>query len=199
VAPWIAGADDLDGLTTTLTLAFEGDPLWRWAFPEPGHLEPLWRFYLQSALRRYRGVWVSGDYAAAAVWIPPGGSELTDEEEEERVEPLIRGLIGERTPDMMTLIERFDESHPAEPPHYYLSLLGTHPDRRGEGLGMALLADTLAQIDGEGAHAYLESSNPANDARYERVGFEKAGEFSTPDGAERVTTMWRKARRGRSR
>jgi GNAT superfamily N-acetyltransferase len=189
----LAGPDDLDGLTNTLTLAFENDPLWRWAFPEPGTLEPLWRFFVGSALRRYPSVWVSRDCAAAAVWIPPGGSELT-EEEEERLEPLIRSLIGERTPDVMTLIDRFDEAHPAERPHYYLSLLGTHPARRGEGLGMALLADNLARIDEEGAHAYLESSNPANDARYERVGFERVGEFFTPDGAHTVTTMWREAR-----
>ena len=93
----------------------------------------------------------------------------------------------------MALIDRFDEAHPADPPHYYLSLLGTHPDRRGEGLGMALLGDTLARIDDEAAHAYLESSNPMNDPRYERVGFRKIGEFSTPDGAHTVATMWREA------
>jgi ribosomal protein S18 acetylase RimI-like enzyme len=192
VAPRVATEADLEGLTNTLTLAFEHDPLWRWAFPEPGTLEPLWRFFIGSALRRYPSVWVSRDYAAAAVWIPPGGSELT-EEEEERLEPLMRSLVGERTPEVMTLIDRFDDAHPAEPPHYYLSLLGTHPDRRGEGLGMALLGDTLARIDDEAAHAYLESSNPMNDARYERVGFRRIGEFSTPDGAHTVATMWREA------
>jgi hypothetical protein len=31
---------------------------------------------------RYPWVWISGDYAAAAVWIPPDGSELTEDEEE---------------------------------------------------------------------------------------------------------------------
>jgi GNAT superfamily N-acetyltransferase len=192
VAPRVATEADLDGLTNTLALAFEGDPLWRWAFPAPGTLEPFWRFFVESALRR-SCAWVSGDYAAAAIWIPPGQSELTDEEEEQ-VEPLVRSLLGDRTAEVMVLIDRFDETHPAEPPHYYLSLLGTHPDRRGEGLGMALLADTLARIDEEGAPAYLESSNPANDARYERLGFLKVGEFSTPDGAHTVATMWREVR-----
>jgi GNAT superfamily N-acetyltransferase len=192
MAPRLAEAGDLDGVTATLALAFEGDPLWRWAFPEPGTLEPFWRFFVASALRR-RCVWVSGDFAAAAIWIPPGESELT-EDEEEQVEPLIRELIGERTPDVMALIDRFEEAHPAAPPHYYLSLLGTHPDRRGEGLGMGLLAGTLACIDDERAPAYLESSNPANDARYEGAGFRKVGEFSTPDGEHTVATMWREAR-----
>jgi hypothetical protein len=39
--------------------------------------------------------------------------------------------------------------------------------------------------------AYLESTNPANDRRYEGVGFERVGEFSTPDGQHMVSTMWR--------
>jgi GNAT superfamily N-acetyltransferase len=192
VAPRVATHADVEGLTNTLTLAFEHDPLWRWAFPEPGTLEPFWRMFIGSALR-YRLVWVIDSYAAAAAWIPPGGSELT-EEGEEQVEPLLRSLIGDRTPLVMTLLERFEEAHPRDRPHYYLSLLGTHPDRRGEGLGMALLAENLARIDEEGGHAYLESSNPANNARYEGVGFDQVGEFFTPDGAHTVATMWREAR-----
>jgi GNAT superfamily N-acetyltransferase len=191
-APRTAVAADVDGLTNTLTLAFAGDPLWRWAFPELGTLEPLWRYFVQSALR-YDWTWVAGPHAAASVWIPPGGTELTDAEEEQ-VEPMIRGLIGDRATEVMTLLERFEEAHPRERPHYYLSLLGTHPAHRGSGLGMALLDHNLARIDAEGAPAYLESSNPANDVRYERVGFEQVGELSTPDGAHKVATMWREAR-----
>ena len=192
MAPRLATEDDLDSLTNTLTLAFENDPLWRWVFPEPGTLEPFWRFFIGNALR-YPCVWVTGDFDAVAIWIPPGGSELTDEAEQQ-VEPLLGSLIGARTPTVMSLLDRFDQAHPSEPPHYYLSLLGTHPDRRGEGLGMTLLADTLARIDEQGSPAYLESSNPANDTRYERLGFRKVGEFSTPDGAHTVATMWRDAR-----
>jgi hypothetical protein len=30
----VATRDDLDGVTETLTAAFESDPLWSWAFPE---------------------------------------------------------------------------------------------------------------------------------------------------------------------
>jgi hypothetical protein len=42
--------------------------------------------------------------------------------------------------------------------------------------------------------AYLESTNPENDKRYERLGFVRRGEFSTPDGQHTVTTMWREPR-----
>jgi GNAT superfamily N-acetyltransferase len=89
------------------------------------------------------------------------------------------------------LLDRFEASHPREEAHYYLSLLGTDPDRRGEGLGKALLIQNLKLMDAEGIPAFLESSNPANNARYEQLGFRQLGEFTTPDGARTVATMWR--------
>jgi GNAT superfamily N-acetyltransferase len=180
---------DLDGLTATLTAAFETDPLWSWAFPDPKDLAVWWRFLIASALR-YPCVWVTGDYAACSVWIPPDGSEITEEEEEE-IEPLLDRLLGPRAPDLMALLERFEASHPRARPHYYLSLLGTHPDYRGRGIGMGLLAENLASMDAEGVPTYLESSNPDNNSRYERLGFRQVGEFTTPDGTRTVATMWR--------
>jgi GNAT superfamily N-acetyltransferase len=183
---------DLDGVTMTLTAAFEHDPLWSWAFPDPKDLEVWWRFHIRSALR-YPWVLIAGDYEAASLWIPPGRIELT-EEEEEMVEPLLRDLIAARAPDVLEVLDRFDASHPGDEPHHYLSLLGTHPDHRGKGLGMQLLAESLERIDAEHMPSYLESSNPGNDARYEGVGFRRIGEFSTPDGSRVVGTMWRDAR-----
>jgi GNAT superfamily N-acetyltransferase len=185
----VATASDVDGLTETVSLAFRDDPLWSWAFPDPTRIDGWWRFLIGSALR-YPWTWVAGDYAAVAVWIPPSGVELT-EEEEERLEPLLKGLDMSRAPAIMQLLERFEDSHPHERPHYYLSLLGTHPDHRGKGYGMGLLEENLRQIDDAGMPAYLESSNPANDRRYEKLGFTRTGAFSTPDGQHSVSTMWR--------
>ena len=147
---------------------------------------------IKSALR-YPWVWITSGHTAASVWIPPEGSELTAQEEAS-VEPLLEELLGARSGDVMELLERFDASHPTGEPHYYLSLLGTHPDHRGQGVGMALLAENLARIDEQSMPAYLESSNPDNDKRYERLGFRRVGEFSTPDGSRKVASMWREAR-----
>jgi GNAT superfamily N-acetyltransferase len=187
--PRVAQPSDVEGLTATLTAAFEADPLWSWVFPDSEDLAVWWRFHIASAVR-YPWVWIAGDYAAASLWIPPGAAELTDDEEE-RVEPLLRDLIGSRAPAVIELLESFESSHPRERPHYYLSLLGLHPDHRGQGLGMGLLAENLRVVDAERVPAYLESSNPANNERYERLGFRQVGEFSTPGGERTVATMWR--------
>jgi GNAT superfamily N-acetyltransferase len=188
----VAVSADLDRLTATLWAAFASDPLWTWAFPGAEKLDVWWRFLASSALR-HPSVWVAGDFDAVTVWIPPSASELTDAEEEQ-VAPLMRHLLGSRAPQVMQLLERFDESHPKDVPHYYLSLFGTHPLRRGRGIGMRLLAENLARIDEQRMPAYLESSNPANNARYERVGFERIGSFQTPDDMHTVATMWREPR-----
>jgi GNAT superfamily N-acetyltransferase len=189
----VATDADLEPATELLTAAFAADPVWGWAFPDRSDLEAWWRFSIRSALR-FPWVRVLGDFAAVAIWIPPGESELTAQEEAE-VEPMIRDLAGPRAEQLLELLERFESSHPDRPPHYYLSLLGTDPARRGHGHGMALLEQCLAAIDAEGMPAYLESSNPANDPRYERRGFRRVGEFNRPDEELTVATMWRDVRK----
>jgi GNAT superfamily N-acetyltransferase len=115
-------------------------------------------------------------------------------EQDERLAGLVAEYFGPAADDLMELLDRFDAAHPRAEPHYFLTLFGTHPDHRGQGIGMRLLAQNLEFIDAEHMPAYLESSNPANNRRYARVGFEPNGEFSYPGGGPVVTTMWRPAR-----
>ena len=140
----------------------------------PGGLVALLR--LSSALR-YRCVWVRGDYAAASVWIPPHGSELT-EEDEERVEPLLEQLVGPRASGL-ELVERFEASHPGALRTTTSPCLEPIPRYRGRGLGIGLLAENLARLgDAQGLPSYLESTNPDNNSRYERFGVEKGRRVS---------------------
>jgi GNAT superfamily N-acetyltransferase len=187
---------DAEQVTELFTLAFYDDPTWSWAFPDPDRRmeqhHAWWALYVHSAVP-HGWVWKTADGGAAAVWIPPGAPELSDEDEA-KVEPLLRGMLGAHAESVLTLVEHFDASHPRRSPHYYLSLLGTHPDHRGQGKGMGLLAANLARIDELGMPAYLESSNRANDHRYERLGFVPVGEFAAPGGEPTVACMWRDAR-----
>ncbi len=188
----VADPSELDALTDAMWSAFREDPLWKWAFPDHRKLAPWWRMLIGSALR-YPWVFVAGDFMAVSVWIPPGGHELT-KLQEEQVAPLMDELAGSRGPEVVELIERFGASHPKDPPHFYLSLVGTRPEYRGAGVGVGLLAENLVRIDELGMPAYLESSNSENHARYERLGFERIDEFTTPDGSRAVATMWREPR-----
>ena len=110
----------------------------------------------------------------------------------ERFTAATLGEAGAR--ELAALFERFEANHPPGPPHAYLSLLATHPDHRGKGVGQQLLAATLASWDAAGVPAYLESTNPANDHRYERAGFRRIGGFTTVRDKAPIATMWREVR-----
>ncbi|MGC9222090.1 MAG: hypothetical protein ACP5H2_12215 [Solirubrobacteraceae bacterium] len=132
---------------------------------------------------------------AVAVWIPPGCPEFGPEQER-RAEVLI-GTLPE--PDQRYLretLERFAAATP-EAAHYYLSLLCTHRDHRGRGVGMTPLAHTLTELDAGGHAAYLESTNPADLDRYRSVSFTDLGGFSLPNDGPYITTMWRARSRKR--
>lgn len=199
VVPAMVRADvsDADRIVTTLVSAFHDDPVWSWAFPDPRsrprQYEVIWGLYVRSALS-HDWVWMTEGAEAAAVWFPPEADELSPGDEQ-RLPGLLHELVGHRAPAVLALLERFEDNHPRAEPHFYLDLLGTHPDYRGQGLGMALLRRTLKTVDAEGMPAYLESTNPANNARYASVGFEVVGEFTGFPGGGPITTMWRPARR----
>ena len=76
--------------------AFYDDPLWSWAFPDDDRRldqhRACWRMCVEGAIR-YPWVRLTADGAATAVWIPPGGTEMTDEGAE-RLEALIVELLG---------------------------------------------------------------------------------------------------------
>jgi GNAT superfamily N-acetyltransferase len=184
---------DAEEVVELFSLAFFDDPTWSWAFPDPGarmeHYRAWWGLFVGSGIA-YGASRLAEDGSAAALWIPAGEPELSPEAEA-KVEPLLRELVGTHADAVLTLLERFEGNHPHDRPHHYLSLLGTHPDHRGQGKGMALLAESLAELDELGMPAYLESSNRANDRRYERVGFRVIGEFSAPGGSPTLGSMWR--------
>jgi GNAT superfamily N-acetyltransferase len=183
-----AALPDREVIETVITLSFREDPLWSTVLARPdgstAHHRELWRLFVEGALR-YRWTWMTGGGEAIAVWIPPGGTELTPELEIE-YEEFARTRLGTTAEDFLDLSDRFEAAHPRDQPHY--------PDHRGHGIGMRLLSDTLDVIDAEHLPAYLESSNPDNDPRYARLGFEPVGEILYRGVGPRVTTMWRAAR-----
>ena len=191
----VAAAADIEPIVSTLTTAFFDDPLWGPAFPDEARRAEqaavLWRLCVTSALR-YPWTLVTDIAEAVAVWIPPGGHELTESEEDGLEELLTTSSGASVARSVLGIFDQLEAAHPDEP-CFYLSLLGVHTDHRGQGIGMRLLADSLARIDALGAPAYLESSNPANNARYESVGFVARDRITTATG-HMVTTMWRPAR-----
>ena len=195
VSARLAVPADIGAITAAFATAFLDDPVWGPVFPDEsrraGQSAVMWRAYAVAALR-YPWTFVTPGVEAAAVWIPPGGEELTAEEAR-RLSELIEEAAGpDAAASAREIEERFAAAHPAGP-FFHLTILATHAGHRGKGLGMALLAETLTRIDALGEAAYLESTNPVNNERYQSVGFQPRAEITMPSGRT-VTTMWRPAR-----
>jgi len=187
-----ADESDLVMASRTIAEAFRDDPVWG-SVLESGHLgadtAELWRFFLLEA-RRSGTLHMTGERAdAVAVWIAPGHDEITAGDT-----AALRELIARRLPDRVALVDQlfevFEKHRPTEP-HAYLSLLATHPRHRGRGIAQEMLRADLAIWDAREVPTYLESSNPANDHRYARLGYRARERFLAPASGAPVTTMWR--------
>jgi len=189
-----AMASDLERATETITLAFATDPVWSVALAtgdgRTDHLATYWRFFVDAA-HAQDGLWLIDEGAAVSVWVPPGGQEL-DPAATASLEAFCEATFGlEGAGRLHELFDRFEANHPHAEPHAYLSLLATHPDHRGRGIGQTLLAGMLERWDRLGVAGYLESTNPANDHRYVRAGFRPIGAFRAVIDDAPITTMWR--------
>lgn len=184
---------DVDAITETIARAFADDPAWGPVLTRADggtdHRLPFWRHFAEGGIplgATYR----TDDGGAVALWIPPGADEMTEQQVESLTALVSATFPAEHADAMFALWDRFDETHPQDEPHMYLSLLATHPDHRGRGIAQQLVRENLERFDGQGLPTYLESTNPLNDARYERLGFRRTGGFAGwGDGV--ITTMWR--------
>ena len=186
---------DLPGIGRDLAAAFADDPLWRWLCPAPRTWTPRASAYFREDARTRLSagatLLVPSDGGAAAMWSAPDQWRSTASDLAHDLLPALR-LFRHRTVRATRLLALIERRHPTEP-HWYLAVLGTHPDRQGHGLGSSLIAPIADRCDGSGLGAYLESSKEANVAFYVRHGFEVVDSVSLGSGPP-MWLMWREPR-----
>ena len=179
-----------------LVRSFDDDPVSNFVFSGDRRRRLGLHSFFTTLIRRqylnFGHVYTTEDFGGAAVWGPPGRHRQGLKELFELL-PTVPFLMGTRMIRALQLLTEIDALHPKEP-HWYLSTLGTEPDRQGTGIGSALLTATLAQIDEEGMPAYLESSKERNVPLYARFGFEVIEEFRSRPGSPPLWRMWREPR-----
>ncbi|MEW6433149.1 MAG: GNAT family N-acetyltransferase [Myxococcota bacterium] len=175
--------------------AFAGDPAFRHALPDDARrvAQLTWlcarvmRFVELSGGR----VDVAGDGPrAVALWAPvtrawrePLGRLVRSGL---AATPFVLGLGAVRRLAALGRVTGALHAALAPVPHDYLLQLAVAPGEQGRGLGSALLREGLERSSRAGRAVWLETTNPANVAFYERHGFEVAGRRVAAEGVEVV-------------
>jgi ribosomal protein S18 acetylase RimI-like enzyme len=158
-----------------IVLAFAADPMTRWTWPDPRtYLAAMPRLVRAFGGKAFAGGSADciGDFAGAALWLPPG----VEPDQEAAGEVMRSTLTPSQYEKALALFSQMADYHPHEP-HWFLPLIGVDPAQQGKGLGDALMLHALARCDQDRTPAYLESSNPRNISLYRRHGFEPLGEI----------------------
>jgi GNAT superfamily N-acetyltransferase len=188
-----AAPHELPAVGALLAAAFTDDPVWSWLAGRPAAWdERATAWFTAEARSHHRGpgeVLVDHELRGAALWSPPKRWRPSNLEGARLAVPSIR-LFGRNTPRALRFLLAMEAEHPRDPGHWYLAVLGTHPDHQGRGVGAALVEAVTERCDQEGLPSYLESSKEANVAFYARLGF-VAREPLELLGGPRVWPMWR--------
>ncbi len=189
--------EERDAAACVLANAFADDPVFRYIlgsrWNNEQRLRHLFNESIATQLRKETHlVYRTDDGNAVALW------HHIDDWQTPPIE-LVRSLpatiraFGLSLPRAVRVLLSAEKVHPPEP-HVHLAFIGTRDTHKGKGHGSALLVSMIERCDERGVSAYLESTNPANDAWYARFGFVSRGQVPLPNGAPVVTAMWRDPR-----
>ncbi|MDR7278834.1 GNAT family N-acetyltransferase [Catenuloplanes atrovinosus] len=196
--PTITRAEASDAAWTTdlITRALEGHAPAVWLIPPRDRRHAILSRAIRTAVDAalvHGEVLCTPERNAVAVWLAHGAGDAWPTlpgRWDARVDA-ITAEFRDRFGRLATLLAAH---HPAEP-HHHLLFMAVEPNRRGEGLGSALLRAHHARLDAEGIPAYLVSGNPAARDLYARHGYRAADPLLLPDGAP-FWPMWRPSRPG---
>jgi ribosomal protein S18 acetylase RimI-like enzyme len=190
---------DVRALSRTLGRAFYEDPIMMWMLPDDARrAKSLPRMWATMARHHYLAgggaeVATNGsEVGAATLWDPPGRWKQAPFEEL-RMAPAFLLAFRSRMAGAQKIADIMKEKHPEEP-HWYLMSIGSDPAVRGKGFGSTLMRSRLDRCDAERAPAYLENTNPENEALYLRFGFVVTGEIKLPNGGPSMWPMSREPR-----
>lgn len=188
-----------DSRIKTLSAAFYNDPLAQFLFPHEEsrgkRLSAGLEFLLELSSKTWSAERANKKYAGVVGAAPP----------KEYPPPffhlmVVLSKLMWKTLSFMPLgvmkqwlhvFHRVEKMRPLQP-HWYILILGVHPDYQGQGLGAELLSPILQKADEESVPVYLETSNPKNLDFYRKFGFEVMEEIVPVRGCPPIRGLVRK-------
>jgi ribosomal protein S18 acetylase RimI-like enzyme len=191
-----AAAGDASLVAGLIATAFHDLDAARWQIPDDDQrraiLPAIFQEYVHHSIE-HGNVEVSTDMTAAAVWTVETGAAKP------HPEPATGRLAAALGPQAAEHVHVFDlalhEREPVGARFEKLALLAVRPGCQRRGLGSALLAHHLADLDQRQIPAYLEASSKQSRELYRRFGFRDQGEPITLPRGPQLYPMWREPAR----
>lgn len=180
--------NEANRLGETMGQAFFDDPIMRLIEPDESKRLAKSRLFMSSGIAycaRWGAVFTEDQYRGGAAWLTPGNTSMT------AMRTLRSGTW--QMPFRMgfgsfsrfvRLSQPLDKAHKEHLPgdHWYLMMLGIHPDHQGAGLGSALLDIGVSKAAKAGLPVYLETLTEADVEFYLKRGFAVVSELTVkPD------------------
>jgi GNAT superfamily N-acetyltransferase len=180
----VATQDDIPSICVTFARSFWHDPVVRWLFPddEEFHDGTVMKDFLRRNVA-HRATLVTPDVAAYAMWIPPGRPEV-------EIEPTSTEMPSAELMQKFIALRSALDTHTPQEHHWYLQMVGTHPDWQRRGLASQLINEGLSWARRDGVSAYLETETIENVAYYRHLGFEVRSEWDVDADGPHMWGMW---------
>ena len=179
-----ATTERVPDLAAVLGRSFVDDPMIAWPIG-PDQLDlatSMFRFFNESYVGR-GWLWEAGSGEGVAAWLPPGyEGEMMD------VDRAVRPLLGENAARQGEFWEWIAKNFPSDP-FWYLDYIAVDAERRGSGVGTALIEHGLAFARRDRVPAFLETGRPGNVPYYERRGFRTYLDEDAPKGGPHIWFM----------
>jgi GNAT superfamily N-acetyltransferase len=183
---------------TVLARAFHTDAMFTYIEPDDQRRAKVLPWFFGAAARlgeKYGRLDVEPG-RAAAIWLPPGNTDLGPGAwvgSGLAAAPFRLGIGGFRRFGSITSAFEAAKGDVIEPPFWHLFILGVEPSEQGRGQGGRLIGPVLTQADPDGHPCYLETTEESNLDFYRRHGFEVASNHA-PYGLPAFWTMTRQPR-----
>lgn len=187
-------AAELPAVASLVGRAFATDAMITWTIPSPDDgqvaAEAFFRTFHAGSFDE-GWIWVVGDDAldGMAMWVPPDPDGRYGRVMQ-AIDDDVAEIMGERKARYDAFWAWIDEHRPRGP-HWYLEHIAVEPERRGTGLGRALIEHGLVRADADGVPAWLVTSKAENVPLYERFGFGIDAEEDAPEGGPLLRFMVR--------
>jgi ribosomal protein S18 acetylase RimI-like enzyme len=192
--------DHVTKASEAMARAFFDDPLQQYFLPDEHARLTLGAPFFAAMLRYghlFGQTYTNASAGGAAVWLPPGETDMTDERVAASGMADASQLIGDeafgRFAGVMEFLEPLHKRD-VPPEHWYLAVIGVDTALHGQGIGCSLMQPVLAKADEQGLPCYLETANAANVEFYRRRGFDVQVEAVDPTSNLRLWTFRRDPR-----